>query len=144
MAYSLKPITLTASATLAKKAHAGTVINASAAAGMTLTLPASSGDGSRFTVRVKTTVTSNNLIIAVANATDVMTGYALLAQDAADTAVMFETASTSDTITMNGSTKGGIVGDLIELIDADSGFWQVRVIGSATGTEATPFSAAVS
>ena len=68
----------------------------------------------------------------------------LLAQDAADTAVMFETTSTSDTITMNGSTKGGIVGDLIELIDADSGFWQVRVIGSATGTEATPFSAAVS
>jgi hypothetical protein len=144
MAYSLQPITLTASATLSKKVHAGTVVNASAAAGMTLTLPASSGDGSRFTVRVKTTVTSNNLIIQVANATDVMTGYALLAQDSADTAVMFETASTSDTITMNGSTKGGIVGDLIELIDADSGFWQVRVIGSATGTEATPFSAAVS
>jgi hypothetical protein len=92
MAYSLQPITLTASATLSKKVHAGTVVNASAAAGMTLTLPASSGDGSRFTVRVKTTVTSNNLIIQVANATDVMTGYALLAQDSADTAVMFETA----------------------------------------------------
>lgn len=139
-----QPITLTASATLSKKVHSGTVVNAHAAAGMTLTLPASSGDGASFVVRVKTTVTSNNLIIQVANATDVMTGYALLAQDAADTAVMFETASTSDTITMNGTTKGGIVGDLIELIDADSGFWQVRVIGSATGTEATPFSAAVS
>lgn len=144
MAYSLKPITLTASATLTKKAHAGTVINASAAAGMTLTLPASSGDGSRFFIRVKTTVTSNNLIVAVANATDVMTGGAWLAQDAADTVVMFETAATSDTITMNGSTKGGILGDWIELVDADSGFWQVRVMGSATGTEATPFSAAVS
>lgn len=139
-----QPITLTASATLNRKSHAGTLINASAAAGMTLTLPASTGKGDVYTVRVKTTVTSNNLIIQVANATDVMTGYALLAQDAADTAVMFETASTSDTITMNGSTKGGIVGDLIELIDADAGFWQVRVIGSATGTEATPFSAAVS
>lgn len=144
MAYSLQPITLTASATLNKKTHAGTIVNASAAAGMTLTLPASTGKGDRYTVRVKTTVTSNNLIVAVANATDVMTGYALLAQDSADTAVMFETASTSDTITMNGSTKGGIVGDLIELIDADVGFWQVRVMGSATGTEATPFSAAVS
>ena len=144
MAYNLQPITLTASASLTRKAHARAVVNASAAAGMTLTLPASSGDGTTFTVRVKTTVTSNNLIVQVANATDVMTGYALLAQDGADTAVMFETASTSDTITMNGTTKGGIVGDLIELIDADSGFWQVRVIGSATGTEATPFSAAVS
>lgn len=144
MAYSLQPITVTASTTLSKKTHAGTIVNASAAAGMTLTLPASTGKGDTYVVRVKTTVTSNNLIIAVANATDVMTGYALLAQDSADTAVMFETASTSDTITMNGSTKGGIVGDLIELVDADSGFWQVRVIGSATGTEATPFSAAVS
>ena len=144
MAYALQPITLTASASLTREAHAGTVINASAAAGMTLTLPASDGKGSRFTIRTKTTVTSNNLIVAVANATDVMTGYALISQDSADTAVMFETAATSDTITMNGSTKGGIVGDLIELIDADSGFWQVRVIGSATGTEATPFSAAVS
>lgn len=144
MAYSLQPVTVTASATLSRKTHGGTIVNASAAAGMTLTLPASTGKGERFTVRVKTTVTSNNLIVAVANATDVMTGYALLAQDAADTAVMFETASTSDTITMNGSTKGGIVGDLIELVDADVGFWQVRVIGSATGTEATPFSAAVS
>lgn len=144
MAYPLQPITLTATASLTRSAHAETVINASAAAGMTLTLPASNGSGSRFTIRVKTTVTSNNLIVAVANATDIMTGYALLGQDGADTAVMFETASTSDTITMNGSTKGGIVGDLIELVDVDSGFWQVRVIGSATGTEATPFSAAVS
>ena len=89
-------------------------------------------------------MTSNNLIVQVANATDVMTGGAWLAQDSADTVVMFETASTSDTITMNGSTKGGILGDWIELVDADSGFWQVRVMGSATGIEATPFSAAVS
>ena len=91
-----------------------------------------------------TTVTSNNNVVSVASASDVMQGHAILGQDAADTAVLFETAADSDTITMNGSTKGGIVGDLIELVDADSGFWQVRVMGSATGTEATPFSAAVS
>lgn len=144
MATFLQPITLTASATLNRKVHAGAIVNASAAAGMTLTLPASTGKGDKYTIRVHTTVTSNNLIIQVANATDVMTGGAWLAQDAADTVVMFEAASTSDTITMNGSTKGGIKGDLIELVDAAAGEWQVRVMGSATGTEATPFSAAVS
>jgi hypothetical protein len=73
-----------------------------------------------------------------------MTGGAWLSQDSADTVVMFETAADSDTITANGSTKGGIKGESIELIDMASNTWWVRVMGSATGTEATPFSAAVS
>lgn len=144
MAEVLQPITLTASATLTKRAHAGTMINLSAAAGLTITLPASSGDGSKFRFFVRTTVTSNNKIIQVANATDVMQGVCIMAADGGDTSVLFETASTSDTITMNGSTKGGIIGDYIELEDVVSGFWSVRMVCSGTGTEATPFSAAVS
>jgi hypothetical protein len=140
---SYAPINLTASTTLSGT-HAGTVITANAAAGMTLTLPAASGSGRVYDIIVGTTVTSNNLIVQVANASDVMTGTALLAQDAADTAVHFETAATSDTITMNGSTKGGIKGDRIRLQDVAANLWSVQVIGSATGTEATPFSAAVS
>jgi hypothetical protein len=44
---------------------------------------------------------------------------------------------------MDGSTKGGIKGDIIELEDIAADTWSVRVMGSATGTEATPFSAAV-
>lgn len=140
----MKPINLTASASLTKEAHSGTVITVNAAAGLTLTLPASSGDGSVFEIVVGTTVTSNSVIAKVANATDVMTGTAILGQDSADTAVLFETASTSDTITMNGSTTGGIKGDRIRLQDISSGLWHVSVIGSATGTEATPFSATVS
>ena len=139
-----QPITLTASATLTTKAHAETWINLSAAAGLTVTLPASSGSGASFCFSVATTVTSNNDIIQVANATDVMQGVCIMAQDGGDTSVAFETASTSDTITMNGSTKGGIIGDYIILTDVKSGFWQVRMVASGTGTEATPFSAAVS
>ena len=34
-----------------------------------------------------------------------------MAQDSGDTVVGWETASDSDTITMNGTTKGGIKGD---------------------------------
>ena len=92
---------------------------------------------------IGTTVTSNNVVIAAASASDTMAGTCLYAQDAADTAVIFETAADSDTITMNGSTKGGIKGDRIHLVDAASGLWAVKIVGSATGSEATPFSAGV-
>jgi hypothetical protein len=139
-----QPINITsATLSLTTAAHAGAAIVASRAAGITMTLPASSGSGAKFRVIVNTTITSNNLIVAVANSTDVMTGTALVAQDGGDTSVMFETAADSDTITMNGSTKGGIKGDIIELEDIASGLWSVSISSSGTGTEATPFSAAV-
>ena len=133
-------------ATLAvtQAAHGGQIVTANRAAGVTATLPAASGTGAKYQFIVGTTVTSNDFIVEVANATDVMTGLAVMAQDAADTLVGFETAATSDTITMNGTTKGGIRGDSVECIDIASGLWWVRVMGSATGTEVTPFSAAVS
>ncbi len=140
---SYLPIAVTASTTLSDY-HQGTTTVINAAAGLTLTLPAASGTGREFDVLIGTTVTSNNAIIQVANATDVMTGVCLMAQDAADTVVGFETASTSDTITMNGSTKGGILGDRIVLKDVAAGLWAVRMTASGTGSEATPFSAAVS
>ncbi len=140
----LQPFTITASTALTKRTHAGAVCNLSAAAGMTITLPASEGKGARYRLFVRTTVTSNNLVIQVANATDVMQGTCIMAADGGDTAVLFETASTSDTITMNGSTKGGLIGDYIDLEDVATGFWSVRMVCQGTGTEATPFSAAVS
>lgn len=140
----MQPIAVTSSTlTLNKKTHGNATLVANRAAGITFTLPASSGSGTKFKIYVHTTITSNSLILQVANATDVMTGFADVAQDAADTVVRFETAGTSDTITLNGSTTGGIRGDVIEVEDVVSGFWLVRVTGSATGTEATPFSAAV-
>src|SRR5688500_8214284 len=140
---SLAPINITASTTVDDR-HAGTLTTINAAAGCTVTLPASSGSGNAFRFLIGTTVTSNNVIIQVANATDVMAGNCVMAQDAADTAVIFETAATSDTITMNGSTKGGLKGDIIMLQDAQAGLWLLTMTCSGTGTEATPFSAAVS
>jgi hypothetical protein len=140
---SYKPITITASTTLDAR-HDDSPLYIDAAAGLTLTLPASAGNGRRFEIVIGTTVTSNNVIIQAANATDVMQGICQTAQDGGDSAVSFETASTSDTITLNGTTKGGIKGDRITLVDVATGFWQVNMSVSATGTEATPFSAAVS
>lgn len=140
---SFAPKNFTASATLALT-DAETLLTVSAAAGLTLTLPASSGSGAVYKIYIQTTVTSSNVIIQVANVTDVMAGVAWSASDdAANAAIAFETLAASDTITMNGTTKGGIRGDWIMLTDAVSGFWSVEGFLSGTGTEVTPFSAAV-
>lgn len=129
--------------TVTPENNTGAAILLSRAAGITVTLPAALGYGSVFEFIVNTTVTSNSDIIKVANSTDVMTGAAIVGQDAADTAVMFETAATSDTITLNGSTTGGIKGDRILLKDIAAGLWSVQIVMSGTGTEASPFSATV-
>lgn len=137
-------VTATGALTVTSAAHAGRTVLMDAAAGQAITLPATSGSGNTYKFFVKTTITSNTSTIKVANATDVMQGAAIVANDGGATASIFETAATDDTITFNGSTTGGIAGATVELQDVATGFWSVRVIGAATGTEATPFSATVS
>lgn len=131
------------SVTIDRETHGGQLITINAAAGCAVTLPAATGSGYRFEFIIGTTITSNSTTIKVVG-DDVMVGYATLLQDAADTAVHFETAGTSDTITMNGSTTGGIAGARIVLTDIAADKWHVDMKGAATGTEATPFSATVS
>lgn len=136
------PKNFTASATLTRS-DADTVLTVNAAAGLTLTLPAASGLGDMYRIVIGTTVTSNSVIVKVANSSDVMTGLAVSAADGGDTVNGWETAASSDTITFDGSTTGGIKGDFIELIDCAANTWAVQVRSSSTGTEATPFSATV-
>lgn len=132
-----------ATLTLTKLDHDGKIIVLDRAAGITVTLPAATGTGAIYRFFTKTTVTSNNHIIQVADATDTMDGTVWMAQDAADTVVAFEAAAADDTLTMNGSTKGGLIGDRIDLIDIATDVWSVQAWLQGTGTEATPFSAAV-
>lgn len=129
---------------LTYKEHNDRTVTINAAAGCAVRLPAASGSGARFRIIIGTTIATNTTTIKVANATDVMTGNAIQSQDAGATLQMFEAASTSDTITMDGSSMGGIKGDIVELEDIASGLWWVRVTSAGTGTEATPFSATVS
>lgn len=143
MTYSLAPISLTASTTITRS-HANAPLVLNAAAGMTLTLPASAGIGDVYDFVVGTTVTSNSVVIKVANATDIIRGNAVSLADGGNTVNGWETAADTDTITLDGTTTGGIRGDRIRLVDAVSGIWMVQFLGSATGTEATPFSATVS
>ncbi len=137
------PISVTASTTLSLARHGdgGVVVNA--AAGLTLTLPAASGSGVRFRIVVGTTVTSNNVIVQVANSSDYMVGTITGAADGGDTVNGWEVGAGSDTITLNGTTKGGYAGDYLELWDIATNVWHVQGRLTQTGTEATPFSAAV-
>ena len=130
--------------TVTAGAFAGQKIILDRAAGITVTLPASSGSGNQYEFFVTTSASGGNYVIQVANATDVMQGTALLFADGGDTTVGFATAASSDTITMDGSTRGGLNGARVMVTDIKSGFWHVALVSDASGTEATPFSAAVS
>lgn len=129
--------------TVTQAAHGGAVVTLNRAAGIAVTLPAASGSGTTYTFVLGTTVTSNSTTIKVVG-DDIMTGQAIVLQDGGDTMVGFETAADSDTITWNGTTTGGIKGDYVQLVDVAADTWHVLVKQSATGTEATPFSATVS
>ena len=136
-------VSVTVNATMTSAANAGRTMVLDIASGATVTLPAASGTGNIYKFFVATTVTSNDYIIQVANSSDTMSGMAIVANDGGDTASIFETAADTDTITMDGTTTGGILGAQVEIQDVASNKFSVVVRTAATGTEATPFSAAV-
>jgi hypothetical protein len=129
--------------TVTQDLHDGKVITLNRAAGIAVTLPAPTGSGAVYRFFVGTTVTSNTTTIKVPHSSDTMRGNAIVAQDAGDTVVVFEAGATADTITLNGTTTGGLVGDWIELVDVATDLFSVKAVLAATSTEATPFSATV-
>lgn len=141
MAYAMQPITVTAATTLNEDSHAGNVLVLNSTTGRTITLPASTGKGNIYEVYVLVTVSSGNHVVQVANSTDVMNGSVGLTTDIAGS--VMPASATSDTITMNGSTTGGLAGSWVRFTDVSAGFWMLEGSLICTGTEATPFSAAV-
>jgi hypothetical protein len=122
-------------------AHDGRIVTLNRAGGIAVTLPAATGSGARFRFIVGTTFTTAGTIKVTGD--DTMAGNAIIAQDGGDTSVLFEAGATADTITLDGSTTGGLKGAEVELIDIAADLWFVRYVSAATGTEATPFSATV-
>jgi|SRR5581483_1394190 len=126
------------------------VIFLDTATGSTVTLPAASGSGNRFRFVVTVKAASNSHVIQVANGSDFMIGSIHGISDDPATvkgwiAANSGTVSTnSDTITLNRSTTGSVsVGEIIEVEDIAANTWLVTGAITQSGTEATPFSAAV-
>lgn len=125
----------------------GAIVLLDTAAGSTVTLPAGStcAVGTNFTFVVTTLATSNNHIVKVANASDIMVGKILTVDtDTTDAAGWFATAAASDTITLNRSTTGSVrTGETITAVYVATNRWLIDGVVFVTGTPATPFSAAV-
>jgi hypothetical protein len=122
-------------------AHVGQRVVFNRAAGVTATLPAATGSGNRYEFIGAVDATGNQIIQVTGN--DTMAGVAYLGNDSAG-ASCFYTAADSDTITLDGTTKGGLKGWRVICDDIAADTWSVVVMSEASGTEATPFSAAVS
>jgi len=130
-----------ATVTITDDAHVGQRVVLNRAAGVTATLPAATGSGNRYEFIGAVDATGDQIIQVTGD--DTMAGVAYLGNDSAG-ASCFYTAATSDTITLDGSTKGGLKGWRVICDDIAADTWAVLVMSEASGTEATPFSAAVS
>jgi hypothetical protein len=140
---NLTAATLTMTAAL----HGERVVTVNKADGATITLPAATGTGQKYSIYVGTTITSVGLVIQAASAADSFTGFAYGADTDAEGATGFtwNADSGDDTITMDGAAQGGIAGDRVDIIDIASGIFSVTgYLTQSGGSEATPFSAAVS
>jgi hypothetical protein len=148
------------STSLTVATHAGRIVHNDAAGAVTYTLPAVnatadsgvagpgpsldnlSNVGATFTI-INSITKTGDLVVQVANSTDVMSGGAFYIDDSSDNVVGFETVAASDTITLNGTDTGGVTYAKIVCTVLGTGLWSVSVHTGCTGTPATCFSAAV-
>ena len=143
---STRVVVLTATAAITEVLHEGKTCLMQEAGGnalCTFTLPAATGGGGRYRFVVNEVNTSNYVIKSVAGA-DVMRGTivgASTTDSATDAPRTWASGTTDDTITLNGTTTGGVKrGDWIELEDVATDTWIVRGFITQSGAEATPFS----
>lgn len=103
--------------------------------GVAVTLPPATGSGFRHRFYVDRAVTSNAHTITATEG-DVINGAATVAASDGD---IFACADKT-IISLNGGTKGGLGGDVLELVDIAEGKWSVRGSLHGSGTVASPFS----
>lgn len=121
--------------------HEGKTVVLNKADTLAVTLPAASGSGARFRFIVGIAASGGSYTIATAPTTDVFAGIALGTDDDGVPANSWATASNSNKITMDGSTQGGKVGDIVEIEDIAAGVWAITNMRlTQSDTEATPFS----
>ena len=147
-------VTTAVGATLDVANYAGKQIYYTSTAAATFTLPAvntsspsdptdpnqSNNYGATFEFVLSTTVTGN-FVVQVANANDTIVGNAIIGS--ATSTLVLNTATASDTITLNGTTTGGVGGANVKATVVGANRYKVEVVSGATGAVATPFSAAV-
>lgn len=112
-------------------------------AGQAGLLPFATGKGSCYRLFVIASYTGSSSVAVQAGnnpktaARDVIQGYAGVGGTASG---QFGAGATSHTLTMNGTTQGGLVGSYMEFEDVAPGLWRVAADLNGSGTAVTPFS----
>jgi hypothetical protein len=132
--------------TVTEALHDGKTIVLNRSGGIAIALPAATGSGGRYRFVVGGVSTTGYVFSSVVG-TDLMEGL-IFGQSATDhaneAARTWPSGATDDTVTLNGTTKGGAaVGDWVEFEDISATGWAVRGMISQSGAEVTPFSDAV-
>jgi len=134
--------TTAATLSVTEAAHDNKIVVLSKVDGQAVTLPAATGSGGKLHFIIGLTITSVGTTIKVTG-NDTMKGLALGLDGDGAPANAWAAAADSDTITLDGSTTGGLVGDEVTLVDIATDIWAVQVRIQQSGVEATPFSATV-
>ena len=121
-----------ATLTLKQTLHGIRLLSMTLATAQTFNLPKATGKGGVFDFYWPVTSTGNKIIKA--NGADTINGLANVQTS------QFQSAANTNTITINGTTTGGVIGTRVKLRDAAPGQWHVDVDAPGTGTAATPFS----
>jgi hypothetical protein len=140
--------TFVATDAITEAEHAGRILllgEVGGNAAVTLTLPDATGSGNvyEFFVTVQNT---SNYVIKVPDGDNTISGQIMYLDEDGTAVTSFPTVSASDTITINGGTTGGLVGDTIKLVDiaADKFAVQGQMRVAAGADPGTPVSATVS
>jgi hypothetical protein len=113
-------------------------------ASSTVTLPDATGSGVRFVFLVGAVNTSSH-IIKVPDASNTMKGVVSILDNDSNALTAYAASGTDDTLTLNGTTTGGQIGDWVEFVDLATDTWHVRgqLLCPAGSNVADPFSATV-
>ena len=139
---STRLVTETGTNAITVAEHEGRDIYITGTDAATYTLPEATGTGARFRFIIGE-VNTNGTVIVTADTTNAgfLGSVNLLDEDAAAQTAYVSRATTNDKITLNGTTTGGQLGDMIEIVDVATDKWAVRgQLGCAEGSNpATPF-----
>ena len=115
------------------------------AAGITVTLPAATGSGLRIPFVVSAVPSGGSSIIKVANASDTIDGLLPVLDNDGTALTAYAATGTDDTLTLNGTTTGGQLGDQFELVDIGTNQWALsgNLVVPTGSNPADPLSATV-
>jgi hypothetical protein len=141
---SKAPVALTAAASLTAAAHANRVLYVTGTAAAAYTLPEATGTGNKYEFFIGEVNTNGTTFVAADTTNASMRGTMNLVDQDHTTQGAYAAASGDDTLTMNGTTQGGQIGDTVVFTDLATDLWGVVGFGvvPAGSNIADPWSSA--